>query len=115
MLTPASNDPKRKEELNRKKDNPTAFGSDIQRSHEVKHEGSGLVVDRAKDEASQQQQQQSTDLDTFLAQSVDAITQVLETLTVEQLNELRAAEEAGKNRTTLLKAVDEELATRDEE
>ena len=48
MLTPAKEDPKRKEELARAKENPAAFGQDIPKVAQQNHNllGSGLVADK---------------------------------------------------------------------
>ncbi|OGC95822.1 MAG: hypothetical protein A2W25_15210 [candidate division Zixibacteria bacterium RBG_16_53_22] len=117
-LTPAADDPNRKVELQRKKQNQEAYDGNAQdptpTAAQLTFQGSGLVADaeHVTQEDGAEEPQSGTDWTDYLVQSVGDLVPQLSDLDDTQLEEMREAELAGKARVTLLTAIEEELTQR---
>lgn len=124
-LTPAADDPNRKQELKRADADPKAFDADPVHKHgkpaNFDATSSGLCADRDKvvpeepvpEEPVPEGEGKGEDLwAEYLENSVKDITAQLPELDNDQLVALLEAEKAGKARVTLIEAIEAETSTR---
>jgi hypothetical protein len=111
-LTPSTDDPNRKAELERAKKDPLSFGPDIVApSNRIGGSGKSGGLVPAKDEQSGKIEVAGL-LAEYLARTVKEISDDLANLDDEQLLALREAEANGKSRIVLLAAIDKEISLR---
>jgi hypothetical protein len=120
MLAPAKEDPNRSKELERRKSNPQAFGSDAEKPSEVaKRDLSGhnhKVIITESDTCKDLDDAETAALaewNEYLNQPVaDIVAELANFESVDLLLAMRVAEENNKNRSGLLAAIDKELKSR---